>query len=97
MRIEEIDLDVQYKKARAALAESIENEEGLFFEELGVPAISVKAENEWVRVQFHESTKDRFVIETNLTLYSSESNKLGYYSLHEDENENVVDDFLVFE
>ncbi len=97
MKFEEIDLGAQYEKARTAFAEYVEADDDLFLRELGLPAKSVSVQNEWVHVKFSENTKDRYIIEANLTLFTETGERLGYYCLHEDEAGTIVDDFLVFE
>lgn len=97
MRMEDLDLDVQYQKARISLSEDLEAEHDLFMDEVGIPAVSVKCVDEWVRVKFDGRSKATYVIETNLGLYSPDNTRFGYYCLHEDQDGNIVDDFLVFE
>lgn len=97
MKIEDIDLDEQYEKARTGLANSTKNSHQLFLDELGVYPNEVSSVNEWVRVTFNGTDKRSYLVETNLGLFSPDGERLGYYCLHEDQDGGVIDDFLVFE
>lgn len=97
MRIDDISLEDQYAKARNSLAQIVEESDDVFLEELGIPGRSVRSVDEWVRVKFKGNSKDSYILESNLGLYSTGNRRIGYYCLPEDERGNFVDDFLVFE
>jgi hypothetical protein len=97
VRIEDLDLDEQYRKARNGMSQYMKNSHELFLEELGVQPSEVNGVDEWVRVIFNARDKADYLIETKLGLYSPNGERLGYYCLQEDQDGVVIDDFLVFE
>jgi hypothetical protein len=97
VKIEDLDLDEQYQKARTGLSNYMKDSNELFLEELGVHPNEVSSVNEWVRVTFNGTGKRSYLMETNLGLFSPNGERLGYYCLHEDPDGVVIDDFLVFE
>ena len=97
-RLDQINLDVQFSKAKAAFEECINNPEDEYLsEEIDIPVSEIITKNESVKIQFSENDKNHYVVETLLLLFTPSDEKIGYYCLHEDEDEEVVDDYLVFE
>ncbi len=97
MKLDKVHLPTLYAKARVGFIGSTENDPSLSMNELGVPWDSIAASEKCVCVRFFGTDSKSYVIETTLDLLSATGERIGWYSLHEDENENVVDDFLVFE
>jgi hypothetical protein len=98
LSIDQINLDVQYSKAKAGFEGCITNPENEYLnEEIGIPVSEIVTKKESVRITFSGSEKSHYIVETLLLLFASSDEKIGYYCLHEDENEEVVDDYLVFE
>lgn len=96
--IEQINLDAQYSKAKASFEGCITNPENEYLnEEIEIPFSEIVTKEESVRITFSGSDKGRYIVETLLLLFTPNNEKIGYYRLHEDESEKVVDDYLVFE
>lgn len=97
-RLDQINLDVQYSKAKTAFEEFITNPDNAYLnEEIDIPVSEIITKNESVKIQFSGSDKNHYIVETRLLLFTSNDEKIGYYCYHENENEEVVDDYLVFE
>lgn len=97
MELDKIQLDALYAKAEAGFIECAANQADEIVAETGVPFDSIVAVWESVRITISGVNKDSYTVETKLTLRSDIGQVLGWYCLHEDENENFIDDFLVFE
>src|SRR5688572_16338387 len=99
LSIDQINLDVQYSKAKASFERSIadpaDNED--IKDEIDIPISEIITKIGSVRITFYESEKSHYMIETFLLLFTPSGEKIGYYSLDENENEEVIDTFLVFE
>ena len=97
MRLNKLNLDVLYGKAKNAFWECASNQEAEIFEETGVSFNSIRLKRNSVCVKFSGVDTDSYIIETKLELFRENGEYMGWYCLHEDHHENVVDDFLVFE
>jgi hypothetical protein len=97
MRLDEIEFEELYSKARNAFYECASDQVREIQLETGVSFESIKTVSESVRVTYWGNNKNIFTIETKLNLFSSDGRPLGWYCLHEDENGDIVDDFLVFD
>ena len=96
--LNEIDLDTQYSKAKAAFEECIANEDNKFLnEEIEMSVSKLITKNESVKITFFGSDNNQYLVETLLLLFKPNDEKIGYYCYLENESEEVVDDFLVFE
>lgn len=97
-RLDQINLDVQYSKAKAAFEQCITNPDNEYLnEEIDIPISEIITKNESVKIQFSGSNKNHYIVETLLLLLTPNDEKIGYYCYHENENEEAVDDYLVFE
>jgi hypothetical protein len=97
-RLDQINLDVQYSKAKTAFGECITNPDNAYLnEEIDIPLSKIIIKNESVKIQFSGSDKNHYIVETLLLLSTPIGEKIGYYCYHENENEEVVDDYFVFE
>ena len=97
-RLDQMNLDVQYSKAKTTFEECIADPDSDFLnEEIDIPISEIITKNESVKIQFFGSDKKHYIVETLLLLFTPNDEKIGYYCLHEDENEEVVDTYLVFE
>jgi hypothetical protein len=97
-RLDQINLDFQYSKAKTAFEECITNPDNAYLnEEIDISVSEIITKNESVKIQFSGSDKNHYIVETLLLLFTPSGEKIGYYCYHEDENEEVVDDYLVFE
>lgn len=97
-RLDQINLDVQYSKAKAAFEELFTNPDNEYLnEEIDIPVSEIVTKNESVTIQFSGNDKNHYIVETLLLLFTLSDEKIGYYCYHEDENEEVVDDYLLFE
>jgi len=95
--LENLDLEDSYNRAARAFAKCIVAEDADSLEcEIGIPLTELVTKNEWINLKFELSDKNHFLKETRLALMSPSNENLGYYCYHEDENEDYVDDFLVF-
>jgi hypothetical protein len=95
--LDQINLDVQYSKAKVGFEAFITNEGNELNEQIDISVSEIITKNESVRIQFSGSDKNHYLIETLLLLFTPSNEKIGYYCYHEDENEEAVDDYLVFE
>ena len=93
----EIDFDALYERAGNSFDECRVENEALFLEETGHPSTSISTKGEWVKLQFWGRDKDCYVVEVKLVLLSQSGQEIGWYSRHENEKREVVDDYLVFE
>ena len=96
MKLDKLDLTALYAKARDSYWQCSAGERDLFMEEIGEPPESIKPENDFVSIKFSGTDRNSYIIETRLNLRSSNGEVIGFYCIHEDENENVEDDFFVF-
>ena len=97
-RLDQINLDVQYSKAKAAFEYCVTDKDNEFLnEEINISISEIITKNESVKIQFSGSDKSHYIVETLLLLFTPNDKKFGYYCYHENENEEVVDDYLVFE
>ena len=96
MGLDRIHLPTLYARAREGFAQSAGQSPALSVEELGMSWGSIGTQENSVSVRFSGLDSKSYVVETKLDLISTESEVIGWYSLLEDENENVVDDYLVF-
>lgn len=97
-RLDQINLDVQYSKAKAAFERCITNKDNEFLnEEIGISVSEIIAKNDSVKITFSGNDKNQYIVETLLLLFTPSDEKIGYYCYHEDESEEAVDDYLVFE
>ena len=95
--IKSIDLELKYLRAMAAFKKCIFDDENKFLEdEITVSLESIIPKEEFVCIKLSGFDKDTFQIETTILLLSSHGEKLGRYTLVEDQSGSVVDDFLVF-
>ncbi len=100
--LEKLDFEVLYSKAKIYFDECInncsaENNNELIDEEIGISLKDIVAKENYVRIQFFERNKTHYILEANLSLHYPNGDEFGYYCYHQDENGEVVDDFLVFE
>ena len=97
-KLDQINLDFQYLKAKTSFQECITNPDNEYLnEQIEIPVSSIITKNESVKMQFYGSDKNHFLVETLLLLFTPSDKKIGYYCYHENENEEAVDDYLVFE
>ncbi|MFT3743425.1 MAG: hypothetical protein QM785_03925 [Pyrinomonadaceae bacterium] len=96
MKLDKIHLPTLYAKARDGFARSVAYAPTLSVDELGVPWDAISTEENNVAVRFSGRDSRSYVIETKLDLILNNGEVIGWYSLLEDENEEVFDDFLVF-
>ena len=97
VKVAEIDFDAHYSRAKGAYAECAAEDSELFLKELGARWESISTRNESIRMTFHGSNRDEYLLEIKLELLAADGERIGWYCLHEDESGTVVDDFLVFE
>lgn len=95
--VEKIDFETMYLKARDGFENCIVKNEEEVDEEIGLRLKDIHTKENWIRIQFFGSDQSHYIVETNILLFHPSGEKLGYYCLHEDENGDVVDDYLVFE
>jgi hypothetical protein len=96
--LDRLSLDVQYSKAKAAFEECITNPDNEYLnEQIGISVSEILTKDESVKVQFSGKDKKHYLVETLLLLFTPSNEKIGYYCYHEDENGEIVDDYLVFE
>lgn len=96
MKLDKIHLPTLYAKAREGFAQCVSNEPTLSFDDLGIPWDSISTQENNVSVKFSGRDNKSYVIETRLDLVLKNGDVIGWYSLLEDENEVLLDDFLVF-
>src|SRR5688572_23069643 len=97
-RLDQMNFDVMYSKAKAAFEKCITTDGNRFLnEEIDIPVSEIITKNELIRIKFFGNNKNHYIVEARLLLFSQSDEKIGYYCYHEDENEEVVDDYLVFE
>ncbi len=97
-RLNQLNLDFQYSKAQAAFVECItNNDNGFLNDEIDISVSEITTKNESVKIQFSGSDKNRYIVETRLLMFTPSDEKIGYYCYHENEIEEVIDDYLVFE
>ena len=96
-RLDQINLDIQYSKAKAGFEYCIINEGNELNEEIDIPVSEIITRNESVKITFSGKDKNHYLVETLLLLFTPSNEKIGYYCYHENESEEVVDDYLVFE
>lgn len=96
MKLDKIHLPTLYAKAQEGFAESVSNNPTLSIDELGIPWDLIATKENNVSVKFFGRDSKSYVIETRLDLILSNGDVIGWYSLHEDENEVILDDYLVF-
>ncbi|MBK9155415.1 MAG: hypothetical protein IPM25_14580 [Chloracidobacterium sp.] len=97
MKLDNIHLLPLYAKAKIGFAESAANNPSLSMDELGIPWSSITTRERCVCVRFLGTDSESYIIETTLDLFSAGEKHIGWYRVHEDESETIVDDFLVFE
>jgi hypothetical protein len=97
MRVDDLDLPSLYARANAGFQEAIEQNPSLSIDELGMPWSNIVPKDAGVCVRDSGLSRETFVIETKLDLLAPDGTCIGWYSLHEDEDANPIDDFLVFE
>ncbi len=97
-KLDQIDLDALYLLAKTGFDECISNEGNAYIcEEIKLPVNQVATKNDWVRIQFDGIDAENYLIEVRLLLFSPSNKEIGYYCYHENQNGEVVDDYLVFE
>lgn len=96
MKLDKIHLPTLYAKAREGFAQSVLNAPTLSIDDLGIPWDSITTQENNVSVKFSGRDSTSYVIETKLDLILSNGDVIGWYSLLEDENEVLFDDYLVF-
>ena len=95
MHLDKIHLDTRYAKAKVAFWECAAGQADQILEEAGVPFESISATSESVSIKFSGRDKHSYLIEARLNLFRQSGESVGWYCLHLDENENVLDDYLV--
>ena len=88
--------DQAYAKARDGFARSAANNPTLSLDELGVSWDSISTQENNVSVRSSGPHDKSYVTETKLDLVLNDGKIIGWYSLFENENEEVIDDYLVF-
>ena len=88
--------DQAYAKARDGFARSAANNPTLSLDELGVSWDSISTQENNVSVRSSGRDDKSYVTETKLDLVLNDGKIIGWYSLFENENEEVIDDYLVF-
>ena len=97
-RLDRINLDVQYSKAKAGFDGCITNPNNEYLnEQIEIPVSKIITKNESVKIQFSGNDRNHYIVETLLLLFTPNDEKIGYYCYHEDENEEYQDEYLVFE
>jgi hypothetical protein len=97
-RLDQINLDVQYLKAKAGFEKCVMNPNNEFLnKEINISVSKLITKNESVKIQFSGNDKNHYIVKTLLLLFTPSDEKIGYYCYHEDQNEEVIDDYLVFE
>lgn len=85
-----------YEKARQSMNQCFENEGNKFLkEELGFPIDEMELREKSIKIVFSGRDFRNFIIEAYLLLYKGDE-EFGKYTYCENENNEVVDDFLVF-
>ena len=97
-RLDQVNLDVMYSKAKNAFEKCVTTNSNKFLNgEIDTPVSEIITRNKWIKIQFFGSDKNHYIVEARLLLFSKGNEKIGYYCYDEDENGEVVDDYLVFE
>lgn len=97
MNIEGLNVNQFYAKANKLFKRCLLNEENIYLqEEIDVPLNLIITQNDCITIKFPFEDNEVYIIETKITLLSQKNEELGWYSYLEDENGNVIDDFLVF-
>lgn len=98
IELDQKDFANLYAKAEAGFKECIENNENDFLEdEIDIPEEEIETKENYIQIQFFGRDNEHFIVEANLSLYSPDGEEIGWYCLHEDENGEAVDDYLVYE
>lgn len=97
-KLDEMNLDVQYSKAKAAFEHCITDKNNEFLnKEINISISEIITKNESVKIQFSGNDKNHYIIETLLLLFTPNDKKIGHFCYHENENEEIVDDYLIFD
>lgn len=92
-----VELQSKYLRAQTALRECLLLDENRFLQdELRFSIDKIVVDNDSVIFRFTGNDSGHFIVETRLRLLSPDKIECGYYTYQEDENEEVIDDFLVF-
>jgi hypothetical protein len=96
MKLEELNLESLYRRAKGGFWDWVTRERDEIAAEIGEPIESIEPHSDFVIIKFSGTDPTTCLVETRLKLVCR-TKEIGYYCLHEDENGNVQDDFLVFE
>ena len=97
-KFNELNLESLYLKAKTTFKECMSCEGNEYLnEEISIPYNEIVLKNDSVTIQFLETDLNHYIIETKLMIFSQNNQEIGWYSLQEDENGKIVDDYLLFE
>jgi len=92
------DFDRLYRSAKESFRACISGKDRAMLQsEISTPLDEIVTKKDFVRITFTGKHPSTYLLETKLTLQAPNGNDLGYYCLHQNENGDCVDDFLVFE
>ena len=98
IKLNQISLDDMYLRAKTSFQYCIARDDNAVLNnEIDKPLNEITAKNEWIKIQFFGSDKNHYIVEVRLLLFSQSDEKIGYYCFHENENEDTLDEYLVFE